>query len=104
MPRPTPYFAKAAFVSPAPYTVGNVSRTAPYGLYAPHIMGLDVSLRREFAIKERIKFAIQADAFNVTNSVFFGAPGLNIDSANFGTLTTQANQPRKYQLNARITF
>lgn len=101
---PTAYLAKSAFISPSAYTVGNVARTAPYGLYAPHIIGFDVSLRREFAIRERLKLAIQADAFNVTNSVFFGAPGLNIDSANFGTLTTQANQPRKLQLNARITF
>jgi hypothetical protein len=46
----------------------------------------------------------QADAFNVTNSVFFGAPGTNPDQASFGTLTTQANQPRKLQLTARITF
>ena len=101
---PTAYLAKAAFVSPAPYTVGNAPRTAAYGLFAPRIMDLDISLRREFPIRERIKLAIQADAFNITNSVFFGAPGLNIDSANFGTVTTQANQPRKLQLNARISF
>ena len=34
----------------------------------------------------------------------FAAPGLNPDQASFGTLTSQANQPRKLQLNARITF
>ena len=101
---PTAYLAKAAFIAPAAYTTGNVPRTAPYGLFAPRIMGLDVSLRREFKIVEKVKFALQADAFNVTNSVFFGAPTLNVDSANFGTLTTQANQPRKLQISARISF
>jgi hypothetical protein len=101
---PTPYLAKTAFVTPAPYTVGNVPRTAPFGLFAPRTMGLDVSLRREFKVTERVKLALQGDAFNVTNSVFFGAPALNVDSANFGTLTTQANQPRKLQISGRVTF
>lgn len=101
---PTVYLAKAAFSTPAPYTAGNVSRTAPYGLFAPGIFSLDVSLRREFKITERIKFALQTDAFNVTNSVFFGAPTLNVDSASFGAVTTQANQPRKLQISGRISF
>ena len=63
-----------------------------------------MSLRREFAIHEKIKLAIQADAFNVNNAVRFGAPATNPDQASFGTLTSQANQPRKLQLNARVTF
>ena len=67
-------------------------------------MGLDLSLRREFKVVEKLKLALQADAFNVTNSVFFGAPTLNVDSASFGALTTQANQPRKLQISARIMF
>jgi hypothetical protein len=61
-------------------------------------------VRREFAIHESIKLAIQADAFNVNNAVRFGTPGLNPDQASFGTVTSQVNQPRKLQLNARITF
>jgi len=101
---PTTYLAKAAFTTPAAYTAGNVARAAPLGLYAPRTMGLDVSLRREFKIHERVKLAFQTDAFNVTNSVFFGAPAANVDSANFGTLTTQANQPRKLQISARLSF
>ena len=48
--------------------------------------------------------AIQGDGFNIVNSVFFAAPGANIDSANFGTVSSQSNQPRKFQLSARITF
>ncbi len=101
---PTPYLNKTAFVDPAPYTVGNAPRTAAYGLFAPHNMDIDMSLRRQFAIKERVKLAIQLDTFNINNAVHFGAPALNPDQASFGTLTTQANQPRKLQLNARITF
>ena len=98
------YFDKRAFVDPAAYTFGNTPRSAPFGLSAPHLLDEDISLRREIPIRERVRLAITADVFNITNSVYFAAPGTNIDSANFGQLSTAANLPRKLQLNARITF
>jgi hypothetical protein len=93
-----------AFTSPAAYTYGNAPRTAPYGLYAPHITNLDANLRRDFPIWEGVKFAFQADVFNLLNRPYFGAPNTSITSASFGTYTSQANQPRKYQFSGRITF
>jgi hypothetical protein len=101
---PTAYLDRTAFVTPAAYTVGNIPRTGVYGLNAPYNSTIDVSLRREFAIREKMRLAFQADAFNVNNAVRFAAPGLNPDQASFGNLTSQANQPRKLQLNARFSF
>ena len=98
------YLAKAAFVVPAPYTFGDLPRSAPYGLFAQSLWNQDVSLRRIVGITERWKFLISADVFNIPNNVRFAAPGTNIDAANFGQVTTQANGPRKIQFNARITF
>jgi hypothetical protein len=98
------YINKAAFVDPVPYTFGNLPRSAPFGLYGPYLLNEDISARREIRIHEKILFAFEVNIFNVTNSVHFGAPGANIDSANFGQVSTQANLPRKVQLNARITF
>ncbi len=103
-PGAIPYIAKAAFVDPAPYTFGNTARGAPYGLFAPGLWDEDVSLRREINISERVKLALTGDFFNITNSVYFAAPGTNIDSSTFGQVTTTANLPRKIQVNARITF
>jgi len=100
----TSYLNKAAFVDPAAYTVGNIPRTAPYGLFAPHNADVDVTVRREFIIREHVKLAFQADAFNVNNAVHFAAPGLGIDSATFGIFTAMANSPRKLQFSARVTF
>src|SRR5438445_13641853 len=97
---PTAYLDRTAFVAPAAYTVGNLPRTGVYGLNAPYNSSIDVSLRREFKMYEGIKLAFQADAFNVNNVVRFGAPAVNPDQASFGTVTSQANQPRKFQLNA----
>jgi hypothetical protein len=100
----TPYLNKAAFVDPAAYTVGDIARSAPFSLYAPHTADFDLSVRREFRVVERVRLAFQADAFNLNNAVHFGAPGTNIDSASFGIFSSQANQPRKLQFSARVSF
>jgi outer membrane receptor protein involved in Fe transport len=100
----TVYLNKAAFVDPAAYTVGNITRAAPYGLFAPHNADVDLSVRREFPIRERIRLLFQADAFNVNNAVHFAAPGLGIDSSTFGIVSSMANSPRKLQFGARLSF
>ena len=100
----TPYLNKAAFVDPPIYTAGNIARSAPLGLFAPHIADLDLSVRREIPIREHIRLSFQADAFNVNNAVHFAAPGTNIDSASFGIFSAMSNQPRKLQFSGRLTF
>ncbi|MGA7238393.1 MAG: TonB-dependent receptor, partial [Bryobacteraceae bacterium] len=100
----TAYLNKAAFVDPPAYTAGNIARSAPFGLFAPHIADLDMSVRREFAIREKIRLSFQADAFNINNAVHFAAPGTGIDSATFGIFSSMANQPRKLQFSARLSF
>lgn len=100
----TPYLNKAAFADPANYTAGNVARAAPLALFAPHTDDFDLSVRREFAITERVRLAFQADAFNVNNGVHFAAPGMAIDSASFGIFSSMANQARKLQFSGRVSF
>jgi hypothetical protein len=100
----TSYLNKAAFVDAPAYTAGDIARSAPLKLFAPHNADLDVSLRREFPIREQLRLSFQADAFNVNNAVHFAAPGLGIDSANFGIFSAMSNQPRKLQFSARVSF
>ncbi|MCU1257888.1 MAG: hypothetical protein JWO80_773 [Bryobacterales bacterium] len=102
--RPNTYIDKTAFVDPAPFTFGNIARELPFGLRDTPTFDQDLSLRREFKVWERVNFALQADVFNVTNAVRFSGIGANVDSASFGTVSTQGNIPRKFQLSARITF
>jgi hypothetical protein len=99
-----PRINAAAFTNPALFTYGNAARTAPYGLYAPHVADIDASVRREVPIREVVKLAVQADVFNLPNRAYFGAPNTTLSSTSFGTYTTQANQPRKWQFSARLTF
>jgi hypothetical protein len=100
----TSYLNKAAFVDAPAYTVGSIPRAAPYGLFAPHNADVDIAVRREFVVREKVRIAFQADAFNVNNAVHFAAPGTGIDSATFGIFTSMANSPRKLQFSARISF
>src|SRR5262249_6117709 len=101
---PTPYLDRTAFMAPAPYTVGNLPRTGVYGLNVPFNSSIDLSVRRDFAVRENVKLAFYAAAFNLDNVVRFAGPGSNPDQGSFGTLTSQQNQPRRLQLSARITF
>jgi hypothetical protein len=87
-----------------PYTFGNITRSAPYGLRSPFVWDQDITIRRTFSIWENLKLQAAVSAFNVYNSVSFGGVTTNLDSAAFGTVTNQANAPRKLQGEARITF
>jgi hypothetical protein len=100
----THYLNGAAFVNPAAGTYGNAARNAPLNLFAPRTANTDLSVRRTFAVHESLKFSIQADAFNVSNSVYFSAPNSTVGSASFGEYSSQANQPRKMQFSARLSF
>ena len=52
-------------------------------------------MRREFSIRERVKLAMQADAFNINNAVHFGAPGTNIDQRGVRHGLYHGQQPAK---------
>lgn len=100
----TSYINKKAFMDPAPFTFGNVPRTLPYGLRNPAIWNQDVTVKRVFDITSVLRAEFAVDAFNVFNIVNYGGVSTNIDSANFGDVTTQANPARNLQLDARIYF
>jgi hypothetical protein len=101
---PPAFLDKNAFGSPAPFTYGSTPRTGVVGLGEPGSYEADLSLRREFAIREPLKVIFQADAINALNQVNFSPPPTNITSANFGEIAGQSNRPRELQLSARITF
>ena len=90
--------------------IGNVARTAPYGLRNPYNWNGDASLRRTFPIFERVKFVAEVDCLNVANhatlgglTATWGAPGTSAGNA-FGTLTSASANPRDFQFAGRINF
>ncbi len=104
VPGKTSYINKNAFLNPAPYTFGTLTRNAPFGLREPSVWDQDLTLRRIFSFNEQMKLNVAVDAFNIFNTVNFGGVSTNISSSNFGTVTNQANSARKLQLEARVTF
>ena len=65
---------------------------------------LDLSLFKNFQITERFRLAFRAEAFNLTNTPVFGAPGTTVNGANFGIITGQSNTPRNLQLGLKLVF
>ena len=99
------FLDKAAFQNPAPYTYGNTPGAGSYGLFGPGFWNEDISITREFAVRERLKVHLTGEAFNVSNSVLFNGPAsLDINNANFGRITSQQNTPRSFQLALKVSF
>jgi hypothetical protein len=65
---------------------------------------LDLSMFRDFPIRERLKLQFRAEAFNVTNTPVWGSPVANFSNANFGKVLSTANGPRQMQLALKLRF
>ena len=98
----TPFVDVSAFVQPAAYTFGNTTGVGAYGLRLPRFFNQDLSLSRNFQVRENLKFVLGVDGFNIFNNVRLGGYNLNIANAAFGRATTQLNLPRVFQFKFRI--
>lgn len=83
--------------------LGNQPRTSGL-LRTQGVDNWDFSVGKTTPIHESINLVFRAEAFNVTNRVQFGDPGLTFGSSTFGVLTTQANQPRSFQFSLRANY
>jgi len=63
----------ACFIPPAPGSLGLESGIN--SLYTPGLISFDMSVQKEFSVKERVRFQLRVDAFNVFNHPNF--TGLN---------------------------
>ena len=99
------WFNQDAFSVPGGYTYGNVSRTLP-DVHSDSVFNLDVSLFKDFFLTERSKLQFRAEAFNLTNTPTFEAPGRQVNSATFGVVTATAfnPKPREFQFALKFIF
>jgi hypothetical protein len=66
---------------------------------------VDLSFFKSIPIHERLQFQFRAEAFNLTNTAYFGVVSGSLTSATMGLGNpAQANDPRVYQLSARLQF
>jgi Carboxypeptidase regulatory-like domain len=110
-PSPSCYINPKAFATPAPGTFSAMHRN---NIPGPNFTQIDMSLSREFSIREGYRFEVRADAFNLPNSfragisppsLQAGQSGINttFGSPTFGQITS-ALDPRIIQLAMKFTF
>ncbi len=101
-------FAKSAFRA-TPFVTsttsfGNAPYANPYGVTGPNTYTWDGSVRRQFALHERLKLSLGADVFNITNHTEATGITTSITSSAFGLASKQSNSSRDIQLNAKFEF
>ncbi len=95
-----------AFVPEGDFKIGNTPNTDPQARQCP-VYNEDVSITKDFVIKERFRFRFGADFFNMLNRHTWtsGEFGQDVSQANFGLATPyQINGPRIIQMHVRIEF
>ena len=93
-----------AFTRPAIDQIGNVGRNTVFG---PHFFNTDLSIQKNFSIRERAQLQLRADGFNAFNHINWGTPNGNIDQG--GTITSgpfpnSSANPRQMQFSGRVQF
>ena len=94
------WFDTSAFAAPAPYTFGNSPRS---GLRGPRLVTTDVTLEKSVRLREKLKFDLRGEFYNILNHANFNVPGATFGAADFG-LVTSARPGRTVQLAARLSF
>jgi hypothetical protein len=95
------WFDPTAFQAPTANTYGDVGRGI---LYSPGQKNIDVSLTRRFGFVGRSNLMVRLDAFNLTNTPYFGFPNANIGSPTVGQITTLNGDNRILQLALKLDF
>jgi len=99
------YFNTSAFSGAAAYTYGNTPRTI--GCYGPGLANNDISIFKNFKVKEKVNFQFRAEALNAFNTPQFAVPSsaLLYGGSNFGKVGPNViNFPRLLSLGGRIEF
>ncbi len=95
------WFDPSVFSTPAPYTYGNAGRDI---LFGPGRVNWDMSLFKDFVIREETRFELRAEAFNIFNHPQFALPNANIGNPQAGTITSTVGNPRQLQMALRFQF
>jgi len=104
----TNWFNPCAFASAPAGELGNASRTPVNG---PDFVNTDFSVVKRFALPwEGTGLDFRAEIFNLFNHAQFGLPNTgatgyaDIQTTNFGSITSTVNNPRLVQFAMKFTF
>jgi hypothetical protein len=91
------------FQRPDDFTLGNAPR-AIGEVRSPWAFGVDLSLTKQFIVREQMNFEFRIEAQNAFNHPVFGAPDTGLDDGSFGTISYTSNNPRNVQLAVKFNF
>ena len=94
------WFNTAAFTEAPAGVFGSAGRNI---LRAPGLNNWDLSLFKNFPIKDRVNLQLRLESFNTFNHTQWGTPNYDASSAQFGQITS-ANPGRINQLGGKLTW
>ena len=97
----TNYLNRAAFAQPAAGTFGDLTRNAAVG---PDYWNFNLAMSRLIPVATNQQFELRLEVFNLFNRFNWGVPVVNVNSGQFGRITTQAGTPRIMQLGIKFDF
>jgi len=98
-----PYLNQNCFTNPGDNIPGNAPRHFS-NLRGDGIRNLDLSLSKEFTIREGMLVQIRAEVFNVANLQRFAFPDTGSGDGSFGGVFSTTGNFRKMQFGARFQF
>lgn len=93
----------AAFVQPPDFTFGTVARFLG-NLRKPATYSESMALLKDTRLSEQFNLQFRLEISNPFNRVIFGGPATDISSPDFGTISSQANNPRNVQLGLKLMW
>jgi hypothetical protein len=91
------------FQRPTDFTLGNAPR-AYGGIRTPWTFTTDLSLAKQFPVREEMNFEFRLEARNAFNHPVFGTPDLSLDDGSFGQIFYTSVSPRELQLAIKFNF
>ena len=68
------------------------------------IRNFDLSLFKDFMLKERLKLQFRSEFLNSFNTPRFGGPNTTVTSSSFGVISSQANAPPQVQFGLKFLW
>jgi hypothetical protein len=82
------FFNTAAFVPLSQMKLGSYGNAGRNFMNGPALFNSDITLMREFPIRERIRTQLRGEFFNAFNQVHFNNPNTTVGSGTFGQITS----------------
>lgn len=99
-PNASQWFNPAAFVAP----VGEFGTFPRNALRSANVYNADLSLFKNFPIRDQFSVEFRAEAFNALNIQNLASPNATLFQSNTGQITGLANNPRELQFALKTVF